>query len=130
MGHFSISRIDGADLALAWPLARAAAPSATLDGWRDAVRRLMARGGGVIAASAEDGCFHGLATYEPVVKLRAGRVLQVELLAAFELSRRSPVRRALLEGLERIARSSGCQAISVPVPSRGHVKHHAGALLD
>jgi len=130
MGHFSISRIEGADLALAWPVARAAAASATLDGWRDAARRLMDRGGGVIAASAEDGCFHGIATYEPIVKLRAGRVLQVDLLAAFELSRHSPVRRALLEGLERIARSSACEAISIPVPNRGHVKHRAGALLD
>lgn len=105
------------DLATAWPLARTASPWLSLDGWKCSVEEIIGHGGGVIAVVAPDGCLHGVATYQPIDKRRAGRVLFIETLVTFELSRKALVRRFLCESLERMSLALGCDGIAVSMPA-------------
>lgn len=121
MPHFTVTELERADLAAAWPVVRAAAPGLDPERWQSFAEALIDRGGGVIGVAAEDGGLHGIATYDPVEKLHQGKVLKVDTLVSFELSRRAPVRRLLCEALDRLAHLLGCDALAVTVPSRGYV---------
>jgi hypothetical protein len=120
MLHFTVADLDSRELASAWPLIRTAAPELGPDGWQSLGEALIQRGGGVIAVAAEGGGYLGVATYEPVDKPRSGRVLQVDRLVAFELTRRAPIRRILCEELEELAPQLGCTATVVSAASRSY----------
>jgi hypothetical protein len=81
---------------------------------------------------AEEAGFLGVATYEPAATLHAGKVLRVEILVTFELTRRAPVRAVLCEALDRLALLLGCDAVAVSVPSRSFLAlvGEAGRLQD
>jgi hypothetical protein len=117
----TIIDLEPDELARAWPLVRMVSPWLNPAAWQGSAEELIAQGGGVISVVAPDGCLHGVATYEPIDKSRAGRVLYVETLVTFELSRRAPVRQYLCDCLERLAPALGCDAIAVSMPVGGSV---------
>lgn len=79
--------------------------------WERDARALIARGGGVLGARAADGLLHGVATYEVIVGEDVERLLAVERLISLELSGRQPVKRQLLEALERISEAFHCAGV-------------------
>lgn len=113
MPELKVRELRTEEITKVWPLARTAARNNSLLGWTCQVREIASHGGGVVGVAAEDGLFHGIATFEPVEKLRAGRVLRVDTLASFELSSHAPVRRALLTELRRVASRLGCEAVTI-----------------
>ena len=125
MPHFTVTTLESDQLAAVWPLVRTAVPGLAPAGWTEFAEALIERGGGIVAVAAEDGAFHGIATYEPAEKLGLGKVLKVETLVAFELSRRAPVRRLLCEALDRLAALLGCTAVAVSTTNRGFAAHMA-----
>lgn len=125
MPELTVRTLKESELDQAWPLVRGRSAETTIGGWRRFARRLVRRGGGILAVAAEDGLLHGVATFEPVTRVRSGRVLQVETLVSFELSRRAPVRNALCAALTDFARGLQCEAVAVGLPGRGFVDHAA-----
>jgi GNAT superfamily N-acetyltransferase len=113
MLRFSITELDEADAAAAWPLVRMAAPDLDLEQWQATAQDIRDRGGGIIGVEVADGGILGIATYEAVQNPHAGTILQVHTLVSLELSRRGPVRRALRGELEERASSLGCSAIAL-----------------
>ena len=122
MLHLLVRELTAEEVTNVWPLAQTGPCNHSLLGWKYQVREAIRRGGGVVGAIAEDGIVHGVATYEPVTSIRAGKILRVHTLASFELSRRAPVRQALLGELDRLADSLGCPAVTLGALNRGHAK--------
>lgn len=125
MPDLRLSRLDESRLPLAYPLIRSAARVSQAR-WEAFARQLIAAGGGILVASADDGCVHGVAAFRRTGSLRFERALQVDILVAFELSRGAPVRRALCDGLEEIARETGCRGIVFTTPARNADPASAG----
>ena len=123
MANFTIEHLTSDQLAEAWPVVRMSNSHANADWWMSEAVALIDRGGGVIAARATDGTIHGVATYEIASKARIGRVLWVDLLISFELSRRAPARHALYEALELLAGAFDCRSIVLPLPSKDYLQH-------
>jgi len=113
-----VKELGPRDLRAAWPLVRMAAPALGVGQWQSYAEGLIDRGGGILGVAGEDGGLYGVATYEAAENLRAGRVLRVGTLVAMELTRRSPVRQALCEALDRLAPLFDCRAVAVSVPRR------------
>lgn len=126
MPDLRIRQLDRDDVARAWPLVRSKSRITSLSGWNRFAHDLFERSGGIIAVSAEDECLHGIATYEPIRKRGPGRVLHVEIMVAFELSRRAPVRHALCDALLGFARLFDCNSVRVTMPDGTVVEHPAG----
>lgn len=116
MLHFKIMDLEQADLAEAWPLVRAAIPELGLDQWQSLGDALIRRGGGIVGVAGEGGGLLGVATYEAVEKPHIGRVLQVDTIVSFELTRKQRIRRILCEELDEMAPRLGCRALAVSVP--------------
>lgn len=116
MLHFKIMDLEQADLAQAWPLVRAADPGIGLVQWETLGDALIKRGGGIVGVAGEAGGLLGVATYEAVDKPRVGRVLQVDMIVAFELTRRPRIRSILCEELDEMVPRMGCSALAVSVP--------------
>lgn len=125
MPALRIRQLDLDDVARAWPLVRAKSQIVSLSKWTRFASDLFERGGGVIAVSAEDGCLHGIATYEPMLTKSFGHVLQVDTLVAFELSRRAPVSHALCDALIGFARLFDCGAVRVTMPDGTVIEYPA-----
>lgn len=118
-------------LTLAWPLVRTLSPETNVERWLAAARKLIDRGGGWVGVATEAGSLRGLASYEPVGS-PAGKILQVDAMVTFEVSRRAPVRRALCEALDRLATRLGCEAVAVKIANRGFLPEmpkKSGALI-
>ena len=116
--QLDIVELDQDELALAWPLVRATSPQLQLDGWQLFAEALMDRGGGVLAVAATDRALHGVATYETIEKPRFGRVLHVDVLVTFELTRRAPARAALMNALTQLSAALGCSGTVISAPKR------------
>ena len=129
MAPFAIEHLSEDRLAEAWPVVRMSHSHANADWWTSEAAVLIERGGGILAARGPDGTIHGVATYEVARKALLGRVLAVDTLITFELSRRAPVRHALCDALELLANAFDCRSIVLPLPSRGHVQHRAKMLF-
>lgn len=128
VSHFTIDHLSASDLADAWPIVRMSLAHADGAWWLCEAGDLLQRGGGVLAAHAPDGSIHGIATYEPVVKPRAGKVLAVDRLIAFELSRSAPCRRALCDAIELLAPALGCNGVALAVPAKGYLQHRSSQI--
>ena len=126
MPDLRIRQLDREDVARAWPLVRSKSRLSSLSGWNRFAHDLFERSGGIIAVSVEDGCLHGIATYEPITKGNSGRVLNVEIMVAFELSRRAPVRQALCDALLGFARLFDCDSVRITMLDGTVVEHPAG----
>lgn len=125
MACFAIEHLSEDRLVEAWPVVRMSHSHANPDWWVSEAVALIERGGGVLAARGPDDAIHGIATYQIARKALLGRVLAVDTLITFELSRRAPVRHALCEALEILASAFDCRSIVLPLPSRASVEHSA-----
>jgi hypothetical protein len=128
MAQFAIEHLSDDQLPEAWPVVRMVDAHANCDWWLSEAAELIERGGGILAARAPDGNIHGIATYAVARKPLLGRVLAVDTLVAFELSRRAPARHALYEALELLASAFDCRSIVLPLPSKDHVEHRTKTL--
>lgn len=128
MPQFAIEHLSESRLAEAWTVVRMSHSLANVDWWISEGTALILRGGGILAARGPDGAIHGVGTYEVVRKALLGRVLAVDTLITFELSRRAPVRHALCDALELLASAFDCRSIVLPLSSKGHLQHHAKAI--
>ena len=128
MAQFAIEHLSENELLEAWPVVQQSHSHATAGWWISEGKALIERGGGILAARAPDGKIYGVATYEVARKALLGRVLAVDTLIAFELSRRAPVRHALCDAIELLASAFDCRSIVLPLPSKGHVQHRAKTL--
>lgn len=118
MPDFSIESVGAERLALVYPLIRSAA-HVPLERWLKFGRELLRHGGGVLAVTAPDNCLHGVAAYRRRRDgLRHEQVLDVEVIAAFDLRCDDRVRTALCEALERIGAKLGCTALNFTVPGK------------
>ena len=127
MPRFAIVHLNRDQLIDAWPVVRMSNSHASCDWWMSEAAELIERGGGVLAARALDGNIHGITTYAVARKAGVGRVLKVDTLVTFELSRRAPARHALYEALELLASAFDCRSIVLPLPSKTHLQHGAKA---
>jgi hypothetical protein len=127
MARFEIEHLTAKQLIEAWPVVRMSHAHAKAIWWQSEGAELLGRGGGILAARAPDGNIHGVATYEVTRKALLGRVLSVDTLITFELSRRAPAQHALYEALELLAAAFDCRSIVLPVPSKGHARHRTKA---
>lgn len=118
MLHSSVSELDRATTAAAWPLVRLARPELDGERWQQKAQSLRLRGGGVLGLEVEGGALMGVATYEPVEKPMLGRVLQVGLLVTAEVSRKAPLRRLLMDALREVAARLGCSGTLVAAAKR------------
>jgi hypothetical protein len=118
MLNSSVSELEHAATAAAWPLVRLAQPELDGERWQQKAQALRLRGGGVVGLIVENGTLMGVATYEPVEKPMFGRVLQVSLFVTAEVSRRAPLRRLLMEGLREKAAALGCSETLVAAAKR------------
>ena len=125
MAQFAIEHLAEDQLPDAWPVVRMAHAHTSAEWWASEAAALIERGGGVLAARASDGMIHGIATYEVARKALLGRVLAVDTLIAFELSRRAPVRHALCEALELLGRAFDCRGLVLPLRSTEHAERRA-----
>ena len=121
MPNFQTVQLDEARFAEAVPLVRLAIAGIEQDRWLAHCRQMIALGGGVLGAAAEDSALHGVASWRPDEDLRLGRVLRVEMMVALELGVANPVRTALCESLESLCGDLGAVgvALSLPVRDRG-----------
>jgi hypothetical protein len=125
MAQFTIEHLSEDVLLHAWPIVRMSHSLANPGWWVSEATALIERGGGILAARAPDGTIHGVATYEVAKKALLGRVLAVDTLITFELSRRAPARRALCDALDLLGHAFDCRNIVLPLPSKRHVEHRA-----
>jgi len=123
MAVFSIEYLGEKQLAEAWPIVRMSHSHPNAEWWLAEASALIERGGGILAARAPDQTIHGVATYEVARKALLGRVLAVDILITFELSRRAPARHALCDALGLLASAFDCRSLVLPLPSTGHVQH-------
>lgn len=128
MAQFVIEQLSEGELLEAWPVVQQCHSHANPGWWISEGIALIERGGGILAARAPDGSIHGVATYEVARKALLGRVIAVDTLITFELSRRAPARHALYGALELLASAFECRSIVLPLPLNGHVQHRAKAL--
>jgi hypothetical protein len=128
MPRFAIAHLNPDQLGEAWPVVRMSDSLANCDWWMSEAAQLIERGGGILAARASDGNIYGVATYAVAKKPLVGRVLTVNTLITFELSRRAPARHALHEALKLLANAFDCRSIVFPLPSKAHLQHRANAL--
>lgn len=115
MPAFTIEHLDEHKLLDAWPVLRSSGEAAMAEWWENEARDLLRRGGGVLAARAPDGSIHGIASYECRHRPEVGRVLHVDRLVTFELSRKRPARQALTDALSLTARAFCCRALMLPL---------------
>lgn len=102
----------------ALPLVRMAVPGIDERRWSAHCHQMIRLGGGVLAASAEEGALHGVASWRPEEDLRLGRVLRVEMMVALELSDANPVRTALCDALEALCEGHEAVGIALSLPVR------------
>jgi hypothetical protein len=118
MSSLVVKELELDRMAEAYPLIRRTARVSS-DQWTKFGRDLVSKGGGVLAAFAEDGRVHGVAAYLPVISLKHGQVLRVEAIAAFELGHVSIVRNVLSSALDKMARQRGCDVVMISLEARG-----------
>ena len=118
MPSLIVKELESDRMAEAYPLIRRTA-GVSPDRWATFGRDLAARGGGVLAAFAEDSRVHGVAAYLPVISLKHGNALRVEAIAAFELGHVSLVRNALSAALDKLARQRRCDVVMISLEAKG-----------
>ena len=115
MTHFAVRALKGNELAAAWPIVRSSNVYANLDWWVTDAAELIAAGGGVLVALAQDGAIHGVATFRRPDNRGTDKALTIPMLITFELSGSGPARSALGKELERIATKLECAHVNFPV---------------
>jgi len=119
MPNLSVLSIGRERLAQAYPLIRSAA-RVTPERWQEFGEELIAHGGGVLIATAEDGCVHGVAAFRPSGNLRHLRSLEVDIIVAFELRCGARVRDSLRAALDEIAINQGCRSVNLTMAAKAY----------
>lgn len=119
MQNLKVEPLDVERLAEAYPLIRSAT-RVSQQRWEEFGRELIARGGGVLAVTAPDGCIHGVAAFRPSPNLRHEQSLDVEVIVAFELRGDDRVREQLCSNLEQVAASHRCRTVNFTLAARGY----------
>ena len=117
MPDLNVQPIDKDGLARVYPLIRSAT-RVSLERWEEFGRELLGIGGGVVAVLAPDRCVHGVAAYRPRMNLRHERILDVEVIVAFDLRGDDIVRDTLCRELGRIGGERGCTTLHFTVDAR------------
>lgn len=130
MPAFTIEHLAVDNLLDAWPVIRSACTEPLAEWWENEARALIGRGGGVLAARAQDNSVHGIATYECVRRANAGSVLAVDRLVTFELNRKEPVKQALGAALHMIASAFCCSGIALPQPAKAHLRDRSRQMFE
>lgn len=125
MPRFAIEHLNADQLVEAWPIVRMARAHANCGWWMSEAEALIERGGGILVARAPGDAVYGVATYAVARKPVLGRVLAVDMLISFELSRRAPARQALYEALGLLASAFDCRGIVLPLPSKGGLERRS-----
>lgn len=116
MPDLQLRHLNPGELPAAFPLVRQAM-NQDLQRWLS-LARTLGDGGGVLAVFAGEGLPLGVAAYRRSLCGRCGSCLRIELISAFELSCREPVRRELWRGLQELAAARGCGAVIYPCGKR------------
>jgi len=114
MTRVAIEHLTHERLLAAWPIIRASGAQPCAEWWIGQAARLIDEGGGVLAARAPDGIVHGVVIYRLARDDRVGKVLSVDTIVAFELSRGAPVRKALCNALDELSLTLECKRIGSP----------------
>ncbi len=117
MPELNVQSIDQTRLAQVFPLIRSAT-RVDLTRWEEFGSNLLDAGGGIVAVVAPDQCVHGVAAYRPRTNLRHQRILDVEVIVAFDLRGGDRVRDKLVCALEQIAVDTGCAALHFTVDAK------------
>jgi hypothetical protein len=115
---FSVTELDEASAAAAWPLARMVAPELNPKQWQESTQAIRQRGGGILGVEVANSGLMGVATYEVLEKPSFGRTLHVANFVAFELSRTSPVKTALAGALKQLASVLDCSQTVIEAAKR------------
>lgn len=113
MTPFTIEHLTHERLMDAWPIIQASGVQPHINWWLNDAAQLLDESGGVLAARAPDGIVYGVAIYRLARDPRFGRILSVESIVAFELSRRAPVRQALCDALDELSSTLECNGIGM-----------------
>lgn len=112
----TLERLREHQLLDAWPLIGLAMAYPVRDWWTHEAAELLRQGGGVLVARRPDGLVHGLATYRRSSPSKEQHILTVTHLITVELSRKQPVRQALLRALDALAIELRCSSMALPLP--------------
>jgi hypothetical protein len=112
---FAAAPLAPADIAQAFPLARALMPQLGLTEWLDFARRRTGKPAarGIVAVRDDRGYFHGMFSYDVRHGLGEGAVLEVGLAIAMELFDRSGPAAVLLDEIDAVAARLACAAVQV-----------------
>lgn len=115
-GDYRAEALPAAEVALAFPLARALVPGLALPAWLAYAGSLaagsdLAQPSGIVAARSPRGYIHGLFAWQVVRDLRHDRALATESVVALDAFDRGRTMAALLAAMERIAARENCGAI-------------------
>jgi hypothetical protein len=119
----------------AFPIARAAVPSLTLERWRafagDSVAVAdRAAPPGIMVVENERGYIQGLCTYRLQHDMRHGTILTVDDLVVLDLVDDGVVVAALVDALEARARAFGCSAIRLHVAENTQARPNSPVLYE
>jgi hypothetical protein len=118
MPRLIVSELEADCLSEAYPLIRCLA-GVEPGQWTCFAEHLLAQGGGVFVARAEDGSVHGVAGYVVSNSLKHGRALRIEVLAAIELGHTPLVREALHSAVDDLARRMACSVVLYNLDAKG-----------
>jgi hypothetical protein len=114
---FTVSPLTAGDIAVAFPLIRAALPEIGLEAWRSFARGVVDQPSpypaGGVGLRNEGGYLCGVLTYRIDRDLRHGTALNVDMFAALDVTGEEAATRALLSAAEEKARELRCSAVRV-----------------
>jgi hypothetical protein len=120
--EFDVKPLSKNTAAKAYPLIQTACPGVSLDAWIDFAAKLtqphppMTLAAGIVTAENERGYIHGLFSYTVRIVLNHNGVLTVENLIAVDMGDRAAAVKALIDGMEALARRFNCTAIHTHIP--------------
>jgi hypothetical protein len=115
--YFTSFALSPDQVALAFPLVRAAVPLVDLRAWQGFIRATTDAPGpatvGALGLRHEGGYICGLIVYRKQQDLRHGMTLVVDLFVALDLVSEAPAANALFHAAEAKARELGCTAVQI-----------------
>jgi len=119
----------------AFPIARAAVPSLTLERWRIFAGESVAIADraappGIMVVENDRGYIQGLCTYRLQHDMRHGTILAVDDLVALDLVDDGAIARVLIGALEERARAFGCSAIRLHVAEDAQARPNSPMLYE
>lgn len=119
----------------AFPIARAAVPSLSLERWRAFAGESVAVADratppGIMVVENDRGYIQGLCTYRLQHDMRLGTILTVDDLVALDLVDDGAIAGVLIDALEARARAFGCSAIRLHVAEDSQARPNSPMLYE